>query len=89
MSDKGVVKVVGIKCDNCDYENTSVKPHEFQSWVNKPCPKCGESVLSESDYNLYKFLTATSGIANKISPEQMELPTDTGKIYNPQSKNMK
>ena len=87
---KGILKVEGIRCDNpaCGYENIDVQPHQYQSWVNQPCPICGEVILTENDFNLYKLLMATTTIANGLdSNDESELPTEVGKIYTPQAKN--
>ena len=45
----------GIVCDNevCDYvipKSEMILP--LESYVNKPCPKCGENLLTEKDYKL-------------------------------------
>lgn len=44
-----------IQCDNkvCDYKikNESGDPNENVSdYLNMPCPKCGENLLTEEDY---------------------------------------
>ncbi len=86
---KGIVKVEGIRCDNpsCDYENIDVQPHQYQAWVNQPCPKCGEVLLTENDFNLYKLLMATTTIANGLdSDEEVSLPTEVEKVYTPHVK---
>jgi hypothetical protein len=85
MSNKGIVKIEGISCDYCDYENRTLTPSEYEEWVDKPCPECGKVILTEDDYNVYKLLTATTNIANKIptSIEDVQLPTNTGKVYQP------
>ena len=45
------VKVRGVKCDApcCDYTNDKVTLDDYSSYVNKPCPKCGANLLTESD----------------------------------------
>jgi len=89
LTKKGILKIKGIKCYNpkCDYENETILPQEYQFWVNKPCPKCGEIIFTQNDFNLYKFLIATISIANKIpSRQDASLFSNTGKIYNPKSK---
>jgi hypothetical protein len=47
------VNISGIKCDNplCDYIDASVKFEEYADWVNKSCPKCGENLLTQEDYD--------------------------------------
>ncbi len=87
MNTSGLIKVFGIKCDNpsCDYENLDLSINEYKDWIDKECPKCGEILLTESDYNVYKLLTAATSIANKLE-ETPNLPTETNKIYTPQIK---
>lgn len=38
----------GLKCDNpkCDFVDMSIAMENYEAWVNKPCPKCGESLLT-------------------------------------------
>lgn len=64
------LNIKGIKCDNpkCDYNNMDVKVTEYDKWLNKPCPKCGENLLTEEDYRNVQFLIEFTGIANKIFP---------------------
>jgi hypothetical protein len=42
----------GIQCDNskCDYTEDNVKHEDYKDWVDTPCPKCGENLLTEEDY---------------------------------------
>ena len=47
-----------IVCDNpkCDYTvpNTTGNPYiDSIQYVNKPCPKCGENLLTIEDYTTY------------------------------------
>lgn len=83
MNDVGFVKVEGIKCDAdlCDYENRSIPAHEYGLWVGRQCPQCGNVLLTENGFNMYKLLTAAISIGNKIDPDEVALPTETGKIY--------
>lgn len=41
----------GIKCDNekCDYRDDDVKYEDYENWLNKLCPKCGENLLTQED----------------------------------------
>ncbi len=47
----------GIKCDNkqCDFRDDSVGIKEYKEWLEKPCPKCGQVLLTKKDY--YKVMT--------------------------------
>lgn len=50
---ENVIEITGIKCDNaqCDYRDDSVKFDEYPQWVNKPCPECGENLLTQENYD--------------------------------------
>ncbi len=65
----------GIKCDNpkCDYVDESVKMEDYDQWLNKPCPKCGENLLNEEDYFMVKTLLALVG---SDLVKNLDIPTD-------------
>lgn len=45
--------VSGIKCDKpgCNYADAEVKFEDYPNWINKPCPECGENLLTQQDYD--------------------------------------
>ena len=56
------LNIGGIKCDNksCDFADQSVTVDDYPNWVNKPCPRCGENLLTEADYeNVLMLMTFT------------------------------
>ena len=57
-----------IKCDNpeCDYRDDSVKYEDYPNWLNKPCPKCGQNLLTKEDYKVCRFLVKLSNLYNKL-----------------------
>lgn len=61
----------GLKCDNpnCDWEDMSIKQGEYESWINKPCPKCGENVLTQDDYLRAVIVRMMASVINSMSPE--------------------
>ena len=63
----------GIKCDNksCDYRCEDVKNEEYKDWINKPCPKCGENLLTIEDYNNLMTLFETVKFINKFTEEEL------------------
>jgi len=71
MKDALQLNIGGIKCDNqdCDYRNESVTLEDYENWLNKPCPKCGQNLLTEADYYNVKFLLGIAELANKIYPK--------------------
>lgn len=42
----------GIKCDNpkCGFMDYNVTPDQYSDYVNKPCPLCGENLMTEECY---------------------------------------
>jgi uncharacterized paraquat-inducible protein A len=64
----------GIVCDNpkCDYEDMTVSHKDLDQWLNKPCPKCGENLLTEEDFKDHAKLMATVNLLNSMSEEQLE-----------------
>lgn len=43
---------VGIKCDNpaCDFYDESVMADQYESYIDKPCPKCGCNLMTRECY---------------------------------------
>lgn len=64
----------GLKCDNteCDWIDTSISFDQYSNWLNKPCPKCGENVLTEGDLDRTMALMNAIEIMNAMSPEQLD-----------------
>lgn len=44
------IKISGLKCDYCDYRDDSVPYSDYPASIGKPCPKCGESLLTQEEY---------------------------------------
>lgn len=65
------MKIGGIKCDNddCDFVDMSVKVEDYDKWLNKPCPKCGENLLTEDDYKNTQLILEIVKLTNNICPE--------------------
>lgn len=42
--------IIGVVCDGCDYRDYRVNSDCLESYVNKPCPKCGKILVTEEDY---------------------------------------
>ncbi len=62
---KSILEINGIKCDSCDYKDMSVQLKDYDSWLNKPCPICGENLLTEADYEMVKELSLLVDTQNK------------------------
>lgn len=69
------IKISGIQCDNpsCDYEeldndwgNTAEEVlATSESYLNQPCPKCGESLLTPADHEAVKMLFSLKNLATQ------------------------
>lgn len=74
MNNIEILKEGGIKCDNpsCDYKDPSVSFEDLEGYLGKPCPKCGENLLTEKDLQNAKDLMNAVNLVNSMSPEEME-----------------
>lgn len=63
-----------IKCDNssCDYVVNNVKWEDTESYLNKPCPKCGENLLTEEDYEIFNFFMKGMNALSNIPKETLD-----------------
>ena len=69
----------GIKCDNedCGWFDMDVTFEEYPDYVNKPCPCCNESLLTQEDYDKVKLISDFSkkinnDLISKYSKEELE-----------------
>ena len=64
----------GLVCDNpnCDYKNENVLFEDYSEWLDKPCPKCGENLLTQEDYENARLLHLSIDIVNSLSEEELE-----------------
>lgn len=62
------MNVFGIKCDNpeCDYQDMTVKYEDYSRLLNKPCPKCGDNLLTQEDLERTETLIHNINMVNKI-----------------------
>jgi hypothetical protein len=87
-----IVSSGGVKCDNksCDYIDKTATVERYSEYLNKPCPKCGENLLTEEDYNLAQQLNALATFMNSLTQEQIdELNRAQGVELDPKLKNKK
>ena len=63
----------GVQCDNpkCDYVDPDVPIDQYEEWVNKPCPKCGENLFTEDDYIKFQLMLKAMDFVNSL-----DLPSD-------------
>jgi len=60
------LQITGIKCDNtdCDYRDDEADFEDYESFLNKPCPKCGENLLTEADLATTRAMMAVTEAIN-------------------------
>lgn len=87
------IDVEGLMCDNknCDYKDEAIPYEEYENHVNKGCPKCGENLLTQFDYDfvenaveeakLIAHITNMEAmtVGNPVEKEPVE--TECGKVY--------
>lgn len=63
----------GLKCDNpeCDWKDETIKVGEVEAWLNAPCPKCGENVLTDQDYENLKTVLQAVRFINSLPPDAL------------------
>lgn len=59
-----ILTISGIRCDNpeCNYRHDEVALSDYGEWLNKPCPHCGENLLTEADFNISMISILKSSI---------------------------
>ena len=73
MNNEITTKISGIKCDNpdCDFADHNVEFKDYDKWLNKPCPKCGQNLLTEQDYETCQFLFNLTNTINEIASNEI------------------
>lgn len=76
----------GLVCDNpnCDWEDKTIAFSECHNWINEPCPKCGDNLLTQEDYNNAKTVHLAVDFMNKLSPEDIVELAELTKQINPE-----
>ena len=62
----------GLKCDNveCDFRDETIKSIDYEKWVNKPCPKCSDNLLTLQDFYNVRLLESVVRGINEIPQEK-------------------
>ena len=69
-----VLEDSSLICDNkdCDFTDPSITIYNMHLAVNRPCPKCGQNLLTQSDYKLAQSALAAAAIINSMDLEQIK-----------------
>ncbi len=68
----GRVDISGLKCDNtnCDFEDDTPL-EDYKKSIGKPCPKCGDNLLTQEDYDKTMEIIDSMEILNMYSQEDL------------------
>lgn len=68
------IKSSGLKCDNskCDWRDDTISTETYSQWINKPCPKCGDNLLTLEDFQRSETLLAAAHLMNSLPKELLE-----------------
>lgn len=71
----------GLQCDNpsCDWTDETVKVENYKQWLNAPCPKCGENVLTQEDFDTVLKVMEMVDLINALPQEGFEEFTEWSK----------
>lgn len=67
MSKKLDFHIQGLQCDNsnCDYSNPDIPFEQYEQFVNCPCPKCGQLLLTPQAYKMCVAMKSMGELVNK------------------------
>lgn len=83
MENKNIeVEESGLKCDNCDWNDSTITFENYKEYLNKPCPKCGTNLLTEEDFKNAETLRLILNFINSLSKEEMDAICSTYGIKN-------
>jgi ssDNA-binding Zn-finger/Zn-ribbon topoisomerase 1 len=62
------VEVVGLKCDNptCGHIIKDIPESRYESYIGRPCPSCGDMILSQQEFDDYERMKRAGRKANAI-----------------------
>lgn len=68
------IDIMGLQCDNpnCDWSDMSIPFSEYEKCIGKPCPKCGENLLTQEDYDSCQQMIDAVDVINKFSEEDLD-----------------
>lgn len=59
-----------LKCDYCTYRDTTVTFDQYKDSIGRPCPECGNSLLTQEEYDkclrIVQYANAIGKIGNVL-----------------------
>lgn len=91
MNERIQVQSMGnLICDNphCDYESPAKTEsvEELKTHIGEPCPKCGESLLTEEDFKMTEDVFKYIEFVNGLTEEEFEKFTELCNKYTEEEK---
>lgn len=73
------IDIHGLKCEKttCDFEDERIQVKDFPKWINKPCPKCGTVLLTETEFKRVQNILATY----MLTPPPKNSDSDKGYVH--------
>ena len=52
------MNIKGLQCDKpgCNYVDMSINVEDYKEYIDRPCPECGSSLLTQIDYDIVQKL---------------------------------
>ena len=74
MEERIRIEQGGLQCDNpeCDWSDMTIVFADYPQYINAPCPKCDENILTEEDHNLVVELRKMVTMFNNMTEEEMK-----------------
>jgi hypothetical protein len=75
----------GIICDNpkCDWADRTISIEDTPNYLNKPCPQCGENLLTQDDLDRFNLVMVMVKMANSLTKEELKLLAKTEDLGGP------
>lgn len=60
--------IKGLKCDTpkCGYSDMEIDNKDYEKYIGAPCPKCGNSLLTQEDYDAVQMLLNVTELVNSV-----------------------
>lgn len=66
------MSVKGLVCDSCDWEDMTIERAEYQEWIDKPCPKCGQVVLTQDQLDQVIAMENSMKMFENLSDDEIQ-----------------
>ncbi len=65
----------GLICDRetCDWEDRTITFADLPNWINRPCPKCGDNLLTYEDFVRVDTLMKSVEFINSLPESDLKL----------------